>query len=107
MANETTKWTKGPWMVNENSHPVTISAALPEDRASGWEKGTAWPMAEVTPMLAGERGREEQIARARVMAAAPDLYEALAELVEAAPLVPNNPEMVAARAALAKARGEG
>ena len=92
------KWTKGPWAVERNK------------RTWGWvdvvgpSLGVGGPTQATDLTLADEVKR---IAEAHLIAAAPDLYAALdgmLGLLDAGSLY--EPQAYAARAALAKARGE-
>ncbi len=80
------KWTPGPWRVSG----VGIHAIV---------RGDDQTIVAVRHRLP----REVHEANARLIAAAPDLYEALAEIV-AEWGYPNTPKWHRARAALAKAR---
>ena len=92
------KWTKGPWAVERNK------------RTWGWvdvvgpSLGVGGPTQATDLTLADEVKR---IAEAHLIAAAPDLYAALdglLGLLDAGSLY--EPQAYAARAALAKARGQ-
>ena len=92
------KWTKGPWAVERNK------------RTWGWvdvvgpSLGVGGPTQATDLTLADEVKR---IAEAHLISAAPDLYAALdglLGLLDAGSLY--EPQAYAARAALAKARGE-
>ena len=89
------KWTKGPWAVERNK------------RTWGWvdvvgpSLGVGGPTQATDLTLADEVKR---IAEAHLIAAAPDLYAALEQIVFDWDGEPE--DMFAARAALAKARGE-
>lgn len=104
------KFTPGPWVETLETRSCDICTiysvsprSTPEPEAQCW-----------LYIIAPEslyRDEQEQDANARLIAAAPDLYEALAEMVstyrEGGP-DDSEPSMVrAALAALAKARGEG
>lgn len=116
-----TKWTTGPWRVNG----IMSGGATPVGRICvGDYPDRPWPCTVVTDgtmhtvaIVPARDANEEpgtpsrpiansDVATARLIAAAPDLYAALAALEDAAPLVPGNPAMRDARAALAKARGD-
>ena len=77
--SEETKWTSGPWDTDTGGDVTDING--------------------VTLLR-----REDSFADAELAAAAPELYEALEYLVD---LLDGNPGLGPARAALAKARGEG
>ena len=93
-----TKWTPEKWyfagdmIVADCDHDGNIVCLAPE---TDFKSSDCWPM------------------RARLIAAAPDLYKALEALVDAVTDVGRPciswdcPELQAARAALAAARGEG
>ena len=97
-----TKWTKGPWCVED---PETderpgwswISAVVP-----GW-----YGLAEVVTRMDGDT-EDSPVGRANanLIAAAPDLYEALCETLEIARRNEAGDYVQRAEAALAKARGE-
>jgi hypothetical protein len=102
-----TKWTPGPWVV-EGTASATVAA-----RHDG--------AAEIAEVIAtGSMTHGERRANARLIAAAPDLYAALAALAAEVETIPDamariapevrvgrdNPALDRARAALARARGE-
>ncbi len=101
------KWTPGPWSVG--------SSDLPVSRMSIHCKGHK-DSCHSTVALMVSRGvigisHDEEFANARLIAAAPDLLEALKDCVavmdrELAGLKVIQPELSAARAAIAKATGE-
>jgi len=91
-------WTKGPWEADADSGNISVG---------GHQIASAW-----VPRHGGEHPIAEREANARLIAAAPDLYEALAALrqnIGAASLV-KNPLGIELRAqadaALAKAQGQ-
>lgn len=97
MQNET-KFTPGPWFTKREGW----STVYVEARIDG---GMIQEVAACGPTDAGQ---DQQQANARLIAAAPDLYEALESLVDE---VTNHGEadgaiLDSARAALTKARGE-
>jgi hypothetical protein len=87
-----TKWTDGSWFVEHGSLWV-----LSDD-----------PRATIIAEVSGAPSNPQALADARLIAAAPDLYEALASIVRKIDLLGpvTAPSMNAARTALAKARGE-
>lgn len=90
-----TKFTKGPWVAMEN----------------GWvEAGGGHPVCMINDSGLSGSTFKEDIPNAHLIAAAPDLYEALVDMVDAVEYLMNdgegNKETLAALAALAKARGE-
>lgn len=97
-----TKWTLGPWVAQKGygHEPEHISWTI-RPKGSSWESvATAWrnlhPESRVT--------RDAMDANANLIAAAPELYDALESVVRIADR--DTVEFAAARAALAKARGE-
>ncbi len=107
MSNEA-KWTKGPWVVGQSAWD---EFELCVDTGYGCEP-TGMPN-EICPIASshhdGEWGAEDK-ANARLIAAAPELYEALDMLMDASG--PGDAEQIPAEerenimALLAKARGE-
>ena len=101
------KWTPGPWNIG--------SSDLPVSRMSIHCKGHK-DSCHSTVALMVSRGvigisHDEEFANARLIAAAPELLEALEDCVavmdrELAGLKVIQPELSAARAAIAKATGE-
>jgi hypothetical protein len=91
---EATKWTPGPWRLNEWRHVVGPNGK--EIRCTGLS------------LAGGNVGLEEPEANDALIAAAPDLYAALADLVDVIDRLGaiRSSRMDDARAALAKARGE-
>ena len=86
-----TKFTRGPWAVNPIRAQVdAMPSMIPVCQL-------LWPT--------DERTESETEANAHLISAAPDLYDALAELLDSVDGVPCGPEKIC-RAALAKARGE-
>ena len=101
------KWTKGPWPIKPTGDfkRIVIGDGL-VDGPGGYE---------VAEVYSDDCDRDEAMANAHLIAAAPDLYAALDNLETAATGagVPHQQErkllhecITAARAALAKARGE-
>lgn len=89
-----TKWTAGPWQVArwpESSHHFTI-----EVNTQGYN---------VARTFGGIFPESQEKANAHMIAAAPELYKALAGLLTGHPSG-DSPEQKIGRAALAKARGE-
>jgi hypothetical protein len=95
-------FTTGPWMVDGG---IDVHEAA---------EGGVCKIAQCGHLTSYRRGREitlaEVEANARLIAAAPDLYEALAQLLDdldaLAPTRPCTQAIEGAQAALAKARGE-
>ncbi len=118
MSASSEKWTPGPWELREVAHEATP-----------YSKRRVYRMEIIAPQyLCGKRTHSRDIAQmvdycdwtdhphnARLIAAAPDLYEALADVIaNGLPDMPKScghdflcvcPELKA-KAALAKARGE-
>ena len=93
------KWTKGPWPIKPTGDfkRIVIGDGL-VDGPGGYE---------VAEVYSDDCDRDEALANAHLIAAAPDLYAALdglLGLLDAGSLY--EPQAYAARAALAKARGE-
>lgn len=99
------KFTPGPWVVgqiNEKKQSVYIDAPHGDDR-SGMTKWTG--MAKCYGCDDDkEWGTETMLANARLIAAAPELLAALESVVRVADRATN--EFIAARSAIAKARGQ-
>lgn len=105
------KYTPGPWKADRlptpkevkaglNPNFITVSTDYPEALCNG-ARSIALMTGEKVPAL-----REANIANARLIAAAPDLYEALAYLTRSVELTDaGNSYLSAARAAIAKAEG--
>jgi hypothetical protein len=98
-----TKWTPGPWKV-DFSHPNNLPGGISQAARS---------RRSITRFNAFSRPTTaEALANAHLFAAAPDLYESLADTLALAELKYGNSNATAvecftqARAALAKARGE-
>lgn len=93
------KWTPGPWTVSVSGGDRYI------DSCDGWiAEVNCWP---TSPIKLVPRGSEKHIANARLIAAAPDLYEALWAILYADQENAVPDEIHAkARAALDKAKGE-
>ena len=116
MSNEQ-KWTPGPWeIINDGD----IFAPLGGDSGDGVraDSSDGWQIAEVDAYIAFvdgglvELGAEPRRANARLIAAAPELFEALDGLLSELDSTPEidlsswGVSTAKARAALAKARGE-
>ena len=106
---EETRWTKGPWKIGSQTAKKTYRRI---DAGARW-----YGLAKVVVRLDNDPNPEGE-ANARLIAAAPDLYEALAELSRLADeiwvLGMSNQEAAALEAAwkkgdaaLARARGDG
>ena len=104
-------WTPGPWRVEKGHSDWGLPrshAVIPDGGKFDFD-GMIAEVHSLQPYCAGEskaniEKASTDIANANLIAAAPDLYEALADLVYAHE---GQPGWGAARAALAKARGEG
>lgn len=112
MSSET-KWTPGPWAVLAYFTDTVVPASHVNRRngAAVNEQSDRDDFAQIIVRVKKDRhGRGDEIANARLIAAAPSLYEALAKFVAHYP-IGINPDLdaayIAARAALASARGEG
>lgn len=109
----TKKWTKGPWEVKNGGD---IFGPLGGDSGDGVcaDDNDGWQVAEVDKYHAFvdgvlvELGGECRRANLNLIAAAPDLYEALDDLLSQVdqPSAPTWLDLKQARAALAKARGK-
>lgn len=86
------KWTPGPWF------------AVQPENANGWWVVSTDVDGYDTIDESGDGGFEEQTAH--LIAAAPDLYEALDAVIDGRYWSMSNNKLGAAKAALAKARGE-
>jgi hypothetical protein len=104
------KFTRGPWMVMpEEAEKLYI-------RVRGTRLGERFKIANAPFPIADESEKQEALANARLIAAAPDLFEAVRLFVEeydaadqdegVAMMLAYNAALEAAKAALAKARGE-
>lgn len=96
------KWTPGPW--NYPEHPKGVSTLIYAELGGNPE---AFPVASATYGVPDE----ERKANARLIAAAPELLEALEDCVavmdrELAGLKAIQPELSSARAAISKAIGD-
>lgn len=95
------QWTPGPWGVAGRT--VAGAVAVSAGRPGEWRGALAWCDAGNV-----SRSVDEGHANARLVAAAPDLYEALDELVNGLHSPATYEEAIRkADAALARARGEG
>lgn len=89
-------WTPGPWVVGSINDTAVFRVGADQVRytiavaVGDHTEPDSWPAARAT---------------ARLIAAAPDLYEALRELLNALPSATTNPAIKTARAAIAKAEG--
>ena len=96
MSNET-RWTPGPWSV-ERSVIRGDADHLGRTVAVASTLNVAWPF--------GRRATKEEPYNALLIATAPELYEALEEMLEECEDDEFAPHVMEAKAALAKARGE-
>ena len=88
------KHTKGPWTATKHDqHWVRVNVTI---KASG----NTWVA------FMPDEDKEERMANARLMAAAPDLLDALESLLEQTRQYGHNAEITAAEAAIVKAKGE-
>ena len=97
------KWTPGPWLRD------TASGLSCDVRASSGRKvALCWGLSTTRAAMENRPGyRAECNANAHLIAAAPELYDALEALLDSPYADPHGEkERMAARAALAKARGE-
>lgn len=90
--------TSGPWFVTETAPDRDIDY-------SG-ETFVRWHANGMPLVTLGNYAPDERRANARLIAAAPDLLEALEELLNALPSATTHPAIKAARAAIARATGE-
>ena len=106
-------WTPGPWVVHEGGNYMFVGGPgylEYVDRES--YLGGPFAIAEVNykQTATHDEDREQAIANARLIAAAPELYSALAKMAEAGKRTPHGALMAAAmreaRVVLAIARGE-
>lgn len=101
-----TRWTPGPWDIHEDDgQPI---AGIREREGGRFVALTQFDAEDCRTVEAANARRAECAANARLISAAPDLYAVLADLVDALERFGRlgSPRVVAARAALAKARGE-
>ena len=103
----TTQHTPGPWRAETNRSPLTITRELDHLPAAQGGHRQFRDIAEVYVEDKGD-GAPEDYANARLIAAAPELLEALKELMVAADRVSAEPVtwLGKARAAIAKATGK-
>lgn len=87
----TTKHTPGPWNFDNHSPALPVLGIYAADGKNPFH---------------GDRSQEELAANARLIAAAPELLEALQGLLNALPSATTHPAIKVARAAIAKAIGE-
>jgi hypothetical protein len=94
-------WTPGPWRVADTRSDH-------EKRSATYEKGWDVRLVGTPESITGWGSVTTTEANARLIAAAPDLYEALAALTPyfEGEHHPDHPHCEQARVALAKARGE-
>jgi hypothetical protein len=98
------KWTPGPWFIDEDSEPVL--------RVMAHDPGLEpWHICDVAPLATSSQDKTTNwYANAHLIAAAPELYDALEKAIEyhkKRNLGWHSDELVAyMEAALAKARGE-
>lgn len=103
----TVNFTKGPWKVNSFNSGVSTDYVPDSDRTSGYGAGNDF----ICDLNDGEyheyHNNEEQIANAHLIAAAPELYEALEAAANSSGfqyMFSDTRDKI--NAALAKARGE-
>jgi hypothetical protein len=99
-----TKWTPGKWKVEQYDQPVTICGQNVPCFEVESEDDECW-IAKVQDHC-DCIGTPEGNANAHLIAAAPELYEALAELHDWIQQSGQSAHLAKARAALAKARGK-
>lgn len=68
--------TKGPWIVNN----TIFDGAICRWHIASHKYGSAYPICE--HVFEGKPSSEEQIANARLIAAAPDLFDAISNLLD-------------------------
>jgi hypothetical protein len=101
-------WTNGPWSVHNTADVFTALGAINSEGTSA-PSNDGWHIADCDM---GGLCLDEVRANAHLIAAAPDLYEALESLLDDLKMTPEinldgwGIETNQARAALAKARGE-
>lgn len=99
-----TMHTKGPWEVVENPHAICVRTESPSKTKYGASRYAA-----IGGLDRSDRAQlEEARANARLIAAAPDLLEALKDMVGLVELMCpfDGPQQRKARAAIARATGE-
>jgi hypothetical protein len=94
-------FTPGPWFFR--TYPDTLPSADDFHLIQGLEGDEGGSILEGALVLASDKANK---ANAHLIAAAPELYDALERLLEALPDTGCDDEIIAAAAALAKARGE-
>jgi hypothetical protein len=77
--SEATKWTPGPWIVEDQGELAAHSHAILT--AVGWERECPW-IATVNGYHVGPKELEEIVANAHLIAAAPALFAALETIAE-------------------------
>lgn len=107
-----TKWTPGPWVVSDSQDEVSVCMGTAIDSPYEYTCGHVWQ----TPDVYWSEADKEDIANAQLIAAAPDLYEALEDMLSGWKYIRESHGDLygvgwdraqnKARAALAKARGE-
>lgn len=86
MTTQTAKHTPGPWkaLVNQGHPSDFISVEINgEDVKIAEAHSYGWAEKGIVPRTSGAPSREERHANARLIAAAPEMYEALAKMREA------------------------
>ena len=101
------KWTPGPWNIGSSDLPASRMAIHCKGHKESCHSTVALMVSRMTIGIS----HDEEFANARLIAAAPDLLKALEDCVavmdrELAGLKVIQPELSAARAAIAKATGE-
>ena len=97
--SQETKWTPGPWVIDDATRPAEICTI----HHTSHHNGFVYVRGELGYWDADE---DENMANANLIAAAPELYEAL-QAALACHVGTDEVWLDEARAALAKARGEG
>lgn len=99
-----TKFTPGPWVIDPETRPSEVCTihGMPRDERTNYQ-GWAYVRGELGYW---DSSPDEEMANAHLIAAAPELYEALEAMLEECEDDEFAPHVMDAKAALAKARGE-
>ena len=101
------KYTKGPWQLSEPSVSFDVLRDFKGD--GGYKGGGIDIFPPVCTMTWTERDKDEALATAHLISAAPELFEALAGILEIGKRDMSNPKYDGyfefARSAVAKAKG--